>query len=102
MEKDRVTRIEEALVAAHRSRPEVATDDLWPARVMAQVRARPIENRDPVLAQRLVWRFATVIGLLALACSVYAVSSGVGPEQLAMNVFLNDPLDLLAMRVFVL
>lgn len=105
-EKDQLSNIEEALVRAHRARPEIERDSAWSMRVMAEVRrqrdAQPGEARDAVAVQRFVWRFAAAACACALAVLVYAVTSGIGPEQLAMMFFINDPLNTMTMRVFTL
>jgi len=105
-EKDRLRKIEEALVRAHRARPEVEPGTAWNMRVMAGVRGQQntqsAEARDAVAVQRFVWRFAAAACAVALAVSVYAATSGIGPEQLAMRCFFNDPFSTLTMRIFIL
>jgi len=66
---------------------------------MARVRdewRRGSEGRDPVFAQRFVWRFAAVVSGLALAFSVYGYTKGINPERLAVELFINDPMGMAA------
>lgn len=103
--KDRVAKIEAALTEAHRNRPKAEADDGWNSRVMAQVRAegRLIGvEQAPDFAQRFVWRFAAVACMLALAFSLVALQTGIGPEQLALNLFMDDPLALQSVPLFAL
>jgi hypothetical protein len=113
--KVRVTKVEDALIAAHRNRPEIETGVEWNRHVMEQVRAQgrllPV-NQGSDFAQRCVWRFATVTCMLALAFSLYALQisiggnsgiGGIGLEQLALNLVIDDPLVILqAIPVFAL
>jgi hypothetical protein len=110
--KNRVKKVEDALIAAHRNRPDIETGVEWNRRVMEQVRAQGRlhkVNRGPDLAQYCVWRFAAVTCMFALAFSLYALQIGVGGiggigglEQLTLNLIIDDPLILQAMPVFAL
>jgi hypothetical protein len=98
---DRVIKMEDALITAHRSRPEIEPDAEWNTRGMAQVREEgPLgltNNRYPALAQIFVWRFAAVVCSLALVISFYAFKTGIGTEQFMLEFFSDDPLATLTM-----
>lgn len=103
--KDPISTIGQALVEAHRSRPEVRVDDRWNRRVMARVRAegRTAGEADwPALTQRFVWRFATAACTLAVAFSLYAFSKGITPDRIAGNLFLDDPVGISLVQISLL
>lgn len=98
-DKERIAKLEDALVKSHRSRPAVETGSNWDTRVMAQVRHeshRWCKEGASAIAQRFVWRFAAVVSGLALAFSVYGYSKGINPERLAVELLINDPLGIAA------
>ena len=103
--KDHVTKVESALIKAHRNRPEIETDSSWDMTVMAEIRglSRPqVNDRDFRFEQLFVWRFAVATCMVALVISVYALWVGIGVEDLATKIFIDDPLGLLTMRFFAL
>lgn len=103
--KDHVTKVESALIKAHRDRPEIETDSSWNINVMTEVRglSRPqINDRDFRFEQLFVWRFAAATCMVALVVSIYAIWVGIGVEDLAAKFFIDDPLGLLTMRFFAL
>ncbi len=103
-EKDRVKKVEEALIAAHRSRPKALPEPGWDNRVMARVRSEgtPRATAQTEQTQRFVWRFAAAACVFALAFSLWALQTGINPEQLALNLFMDDPLALQAVPLFAL
>jgi len=91
--------LEEILRAAHsqRSRPEM--DEDWHRRAMNEIRHQSIGREDlSTLATPLVWRFAAASCCLALALSFYALGALDG-EQLALDLFIGDPLLGQSMRL---
>jgi len=102
-DKDRISKVEKVLAAAHQKRPEIQPDDAWNLRVMNEVRSLPrigVVGLDAALAPRFVWRFATVACTLAVAFSIYAFQQGIGLEDLAARFLFEDPLSILTMGLF--
>lgn len=98
-DKERITMIEETLVAAHRARPAISPGGGWEGRVMARLRCEALPGGEaewPAFVQRAVWRFAAAAGTFALILSVYALSRGITPERLAARLFLDDPAGIAA------
>ncbi len=105
MKNDCVTELEKALVASHRSRPQVEAPAGWDMQVMQQIQAqgRPrIEEQESFLTQRFVWRFAAVACTIAFIVSMYAFGTDLGPEHLVAKLFFDDPLGLVTMPIFAL
>jgi hypothetical protein len=103
--KDLVDKIEAALVTAHRKRPEIEPGNGWHNQVMAKVRQegrRQTIDRGFEPPQRFVWRFAAVTCTLAAALALYALQSGIGLDQLALHLLIDDPLALQAISLFTL
>lgn len=104
--KDRLAKLENALVKSYRARPEIEPNSVWSMCVMAQVRGQGrVWNKDNdlvVAQQRFVWRFAAAVCTLAVVISMYAFRLGIGPEQLAMKFFIENPLNTPTMQVFTL
>lgn len=99
-----VDKIEQALIHAHRARPQVETDADWSRRVMARVQrerhtGRPAATPDPLL--RLVWHFAAATCSVALLLVLFTLQIAPGPDQLALHMFISDPLLLQALYLFV-
>ena len=112
-EKDRVKKVEEALIAAHvitsysihyTKLYEALPEPGWDNRVMARVRSEgtPRDTAQTEQTQRFVWRFAAAACVFALAFSLWALQTGINPEQLALNLFMDDPLALQAVPLFAL
>lgn len=102
---DSVKKIEDALIVAHQNRPEIEADNGWNKRVMARVYAQGrlfAKDRDPNLTQRFVWRFAAVTCMFALFLSLYALQTGIGPEQFTLRFLVDDPLALQALPLVAL
>lgn len=102
--KDRLAKIEDALVKSYGMCPEIEPDSVWSMRVMTQVRQERVwaVDNDSVVSQRFVWRFAIVACTFAFVILVYAFSLEIRPEQLTMKLFIDDPLNAVTMRVFAL
>lgn len=91
--------LEEILRAGHGQRPLPKMDEDWNRRVMQEIRRQSIRSVDlTTMAGPLVWRFAAASCCLALALSVYALGGGEG-EQLALGLFMDDPLLAQSMRL---
>ena len=109
-EKDFVTKIEDALIKTHLSLTEPSeTDTEWNMRVMAKVRThgqhlfmQPGSWWYTAVAQRIVWRFGTLAGLVALVLSIYTFGTTFIPEQVTMNLFINEPFVALTTGLFAL
>lgn len=92
-------RLEEILRTAHGQRPCPEVDEDWNRRVMHEIRRQSLSSLDlTTLAGPLVWRFAATCCCLALALFVYALGGGDG-DQLALDLFMGDPLLGQAMRL---
>lgn len=93
-EHDPFSSIEKVLLETHRSRPVPQLDKAWRVQVMDQIRLEAAElkiSREiPVPA--FVWRFATATCTFALALSLYVALTGLGLDQLLLQLFFNDPL----------
>lgn len=102
-DKNPVNKIEQALIQAHRTRPQVETDDDWTRRVMIRVQKERHAGRpaapDPLL--RLVWHFAAATCSFALLLVLFTLQTAPGPDQLALHMFISDPMILQALYLFV-
>lgn len=99
-----VNKIEQALIQAHRTRPQVETDADWTRRIMTRVQrerhaGRPAAIPDPLL--RLVWRFAVASCSFAILLVFFTLQTDPEPDQLALHMFISDPLILQALYWFV-
>ena len=91
--------LEEILRVAHGQRPIPDVDDDWNQQVMLAIRRQAIVPADlPTVASPLVWRFAAASCCVALAISCYALGA-VDGEQLALDLFIGDPLLGQSMRL---
>jgi hypothetical protein len=93
MNREHKAKIEEALLVAHRHRPELAVDHDWSRRVMHSVRSAqpvPVSTGIDAAVQQLVWRCGTLAGAVALAVLAYVAVSGGSPEQLVAGLLLDD------------
>ena len=97
--EDKARRVEQALAAAHRSRPEQEPGEAFGRDIMRDIRrigSLSGEGRRPVWSEaRMAWGFAAATSLLALVILIYAFGgdfSGV-PTELAGAV-LGDAPDL--------
>lgn len=100
--KRSLQQLEDALRAAHALQPLAEMDEDWNRRVMHEVRRQSISRLDlPALAGPLVWRFAAATCSAALVLFFYALGGGDG-EQLALDLFMGDPLIGTSMRLFAL
>lgn len=94
--------LEEILRVAHDQRPLPAMDDDWDRRVMHEIQRQAINSTNlSTLAGPLVWRFAAASCCLALAFVSYALS-GSDADQLALDLFMGDPLLGPSMRLLAL
>ncbi len=102
---DRISKLEQALKQAHQNRPRVEAGSDFTLRVMAEIRreqfAQPKDELAATASLRLVWRFAAVTAVLAVFLSVYALSVGISPEQIASHALAGDP-SLLTVPQFLL
>jgi len=92
-DKNRLAKIEDALLESHRARPEIETGSDWNMRTMAEVRRHGRlwnAERDYVVTQRIVWRFAMAASTFALILSMYASGRDIGPAQLAASIIFGD------------
>ena len=100
--KRSIQQLEETLRVAHGQRPLPKMDEDWHRRVMQEIHRQSIKSVDlTTMAGPLVWRFAAVSCCLALALSLYALGGGEG-EQLALDLFMGDPLLGQSMRLLTL
>jgi len=100
MKRTAQQQLEESLRAAHALRPLPEVDEDWNRRVMNEIRRQSISAVDlPTLASPLVWRFAAASCCLALVLSFYALVGGEGSEQMALDLFMGDPLLSQPMRL---
>ena len=90
---DPVSQIEQTLIKSHRNRPRPAPDADWQALVMADIRK---EKRIMAIDRGLpipvfVWRFAAVSCGVAAILSWYTFSTGIGLEQLFLQMVVSGP-----------
>jgi hypothetical protein len=97
-----ICRIEEALKAVHHHEAEFKADPAWESNVMREIRRigiKPItRHSSPERYGQLVWRFSALTCLLALALTVYAVSSDLSAASEVANLFFEDPLAVLMVQ----
>lgn len=85
---------EETLRAAYMSENKFPVSPEWQAGVMRHIRsieASKARKDDAQVFGGLVWRFAATTGILSAALLLYALNTGVDPENLLLNILLNDP-----------
>ncbi|MGE4560187.1 MAG: hypothetical protein AB7E77_08300 [Desulfobulbus sp.] len=98
--QQRLDQLEQALRRAHCNRPLPAPDTGWNQRVMNEIRHSPIRAAAlPSFVTPLVWRFAAVTCSLAMVLSFYLLSAANSPDQMAMDLFLGDPLLSQALQI---
>ena len=97
--KHSTQQLEEILRAAHGQRPLPEADADWNQQVMQAIRRQAIDRADlPTVAGPLVWRFAAASCCVALALFCYVLGA-VDGEQLALDLFIGDPLLGQSMRL---
>lgn len=85
---------EEALRAAYMSESKVSLSPEWQAGVMRDIRsieASKARADDTQVFGRIVWRFAATAGAFSFILFLYALNAGVAPENILLNILLNDP-----------
>lgn len=97
--KRSIQQLEEILRLAHGQRPYPEMEDGWNRRAMNEIRRQSIARVDlSTVAMPLIWRFAAASCCAALVLSFYALGA-VDGEQLAMDLFIGDPLLGQSMRL---
>ncbi len=92
-----------ALRAAYHDRERAEVNTRWQIDAMRDIRRLGPLNAKAnsfVFADRFVWRFAAVAGMIALILSVYVVYSGFNPETEIVNLFLDNPVEFTLVQAF--
>ncbi len=96
---EKIRRVEEALIAAHRARGAAGPDDEFVRRVMLHIRRLGIEalgKPQKAIEQGLIWQFAAVTCAIALIFLVYTLSFDFSTIQYdAAQTVLGDPSGLM-------
>ncbi len=99
---EKIRRVEEALIAAHRGRAAAGPGNAFARNVMFQVRqagARSFEPARNGTDSRTVWRFAFVSGLVAIMFLAYSLDFDFSGVQFAQSV-VGDPSTLMLVETF--
>lgn len=105
--KEKMARIDAALVKAHRQQEETEIPPGWRQKLMREIRRTAVPAptfpggllEAPVF-QRICLPFAAVAGLGALALYIYSSQTGSSLEYGLLSLNLNDPTGLLKMLWF--
>lgn len=101
---NRLEQLEQTLREAHHNRPVPTPDENWNRLIMHRIRQQRISPVvEPLFpANPFIWRFAVLSSSIAVALSVYSVhDAGNAPSQIALNLFMGDPLLAQAMRLLI-
>jgi hypothetical protein len=94
--KESIRKVEEAFKAVHGREKEAKAGAAWVNDVMREIRRIGVQlslrHSDPEGYGRLVWRFSAATCLLALALTVYAMTSDLSTASEVTRLFLDDPL----------
>jgi len=85
--------LEQNLAEVHRKCHLPSPNANWNHRVMHAIRRESVVRLDmDALASPLVWRFAAVSCSLAIILSFYLFTSIGDQDQMAMDLFMGDPI----------
>jgi hypothetical protein len=94
--KESIRKVEEALKAVHGTEEGINVGTAWVNNVMREIRRIGVQpsprHFDPEGYGQLVWRFTAVTCLLALALTVYAMTSDLSTTSEVAKLLFDDPL----------
>ena len=94
--KESIRKVEEALKAVHGREDGINAGAAWVNNVMREIRRTGVQpssrHSDPEGYGQLVWRFTAATCLLALALTVYAITSDLSTASEVTKLFFEDPL----------
>jgi hypothetical protein len=91
-----------AFRAAYHEKECTEISDHWQTTVMREIRRLGplnIKAYSFAFANQVVWRFATVAGIMALMLSAYIFYTGFSPETEIVSQFLSDPVSYTLVQV---
>ncbi len=96
--KEAIRRIEEAFKAVYGREEEISASAAWASNVMREIRRIGMQptyqHSDLEGYGQLVWRFSAVTCLLALALTIYAMTSDLSTASEVTKMFFEDPLTI--------
>jgi len=94
--KEPIRKVEEALKAVHGREEGINAGAAWVNNVMREIRRTGVQPSskysDLEGYGQLVWRFTAATCLLALALTVYAMTSDLSTASEVTRLFFDDPL----------
>jgi hypothetical protein len=91
-----------AFRAAYHEKERTEISDHWQTTAMREIRRLGPLNVNAnsfVFANQVVWRFATVAGIVVLMLSAYVFYTGFNPETEIVSQFLSDPVSYTLVQV---
>ena len=90
------------LRAAYHAKERTEISDHWQTTAMREIRRLGplnVKANSFAFANQVVWRFATVAGIVALMLSAYIFYTGFSPETEIVSQFLSDPVGYTLVQV---
>lgn len=106
--KEKIDKLEEALIAAHRREEDLVFPPEWRQRLMEDLRRRaetaaPLDRvlTEDMVLRRMVFPFAAAASLAAVVLLLYTLTDPTGLDHQLTQLFLDDPTGLLHLWSFV-
>lgn len=97
-----IKKIEEILIANHRTKKSFSVTQEWQTEVMRHIRqitAVKTQTNDDRAFGKIIWRFATATSLCAVILLLYAINTDVNYESIIENLVLNDPISFTVSQI---
>lgn len=92
--EDKISDVEKFLVKGYRHSFTEEPDESWYSSVMEEIREehlRKVRLKYYSSDYRFIWRFAAVACTVAAVLTIYVAGTGIMTDQIAINLFMKDP-----------